>query len=343
MHHLWLLARLAAGLVALALLMYFDLLDLRVLHGALNHPFLLLVAAMFVAAALTVAALRWWLSLRVLGFSMDPMWSLRTSLISLFFNIFFPAHSGDVLRIAIAYREAGSRLSRLTFSVLVDHVFGFITLLAIGLVVLPLLPTTFQNSAYYVPMIAIIIVTIAAGAAGLVWGELMAGLLSRLPGPVGRYLGHVTREMAGAARTYVDHWPFLVGIILLSVLGYAFVFAALAVVGAAMEFGALSLPGYVASGVGSLVVNSVPLTPGGLGVGEAAFAQIATLLETAPSGASYATVFLAMRILTAFISTLGLVLYFSHHEEYTYRASASGGSNTDGEPRQASSDRVGVR
>jgi hypothetical protein len=33
MRHLWLLARLAAGLVALALLMYFDLLDLRVLHG----------------------------------------------------------------------------------------------------------------------------------------------------------------------------------------------------------------------------------------------------------------------------------------------------------------------
>jgi hypothetical protein len=40
-----------------------------------------------------------------------------------------------------------------------------------------------------------------------------------------------------------------------------------------------------------------PLTPGGLGVGEAAFARACDVLEAQRSGAAYATVFLAYRCL----------------------------------------------
>ena len=41
----------------------------------------------------------------------------------------------------------------------------------------------------------------------------------------------------------------------------------------------------------TLVVNALPLTPSGLGVGEAAFDQICRWLEPVPSGAAYSTFF----------------------------------------------------
>jgi uncharacterized membrane protein YbhN (UPF0104 family) len=78
-----------------------------------------------------------------------------------------------------------------------------------------------------------------------------------------------------------------------------------------MSFDTLSIPSYVIAGVWAMVVNALPLTPGGLGLAEATFAQIAVLLATAPSQASYANVFLAMRILIVLISTLGLLPYLA--------------------------------
>ena len=48
-----------------------------------------------------------------------------------------------------------------------------------------------------------------------------------------------------------------------------------------------------------------------LGLGEAAFAHMAALLETVPSGASYANAFLGMRVVTVLISLLGLLPYLA--------------------------------
>jgi uncharacterized membrane protein YbhN (UPF0104 family) len=91
--------------------------------------------------------------------------------------------------------------------------------------------------------------------------------------------------------------------------------AAITALGLAMHFDGLSLPGYFTAGVWAMIANSIPLTPGGLGVGEAAFAQLAHLLEQVPTQASYATAFLAMRVLNVLISVLGVLLYAMHRKE----------------------------
>jgi uncharacterized membrane protein YbhN (UPF0104 family) len=82
-----------------------------------------------------------------------------------------------------------------------------------------------------------------------------------------------------------------------------------------MSFNALPISGYAVAGVWAMIANSLPLTPGGLGVGEAVFAQIAAALETVTTGASYANVFLAMRILTALVTVLGLLPYLAQRSE----------------------------
>jgi uncharacterized membrane protein YbhN (UPF0104 family) len=57
----------------------------------------------------------------------------------------------------------------------------------------------------------------------------------------------------------------------------------------------------------TLVVNALPLTPSGIGVGEAAFDQICRWLEPTPSGAAYSSIFFAFRLVSTLTCIPGLV------------------------------------
>jgi uncharacterized membrane protein YbhN (UPF0104 family) len=55
----------------------------------------------------------------------------------------------------------------------------------------------------------------------------------------------------------------------------------------------------------ALLANNLPFTPGGLGIGETAFANAAWLLEPVHTGAPYATAFLAYRCMTILATVPG--------------------------------------
>jgi len=321
--------RTAAGLLVLMLLVYWGRIDPKILGHALDRPALLALAAALLLSTVPLAAFRWWLLTTRLGFPMGFSWSLRTTFTSQFFNIFLPgAFGGDMVRVVLAYRAAQRGLSRLTFTIVVDRLSGVTALILLGLCVLPALPPRFHEPVYLLPWAAGSAALLAGAGVAALWGEHIASLLARLPAPVGARLAHGAREVLAALRAYADRWPTLVWALILSILQFILVLSCIAVLGTAMSFNALSTAGYVVAGAGSIVANALPLTPGGLGVGEAAFGQIATLLETSPSGASYANVFLAVRILSILIGVLGLLPYLAQRGDLIGAAPV----DTDGSP-----------
>lgn len=296
--------RIGLGLGTLGLLMYVGLLDPRVLGRTLGRVDLLALATLLLALTMPLAAFRWWLLLKALGFPMGYGWSLRTTFTSQFYSTVLPgAYGGDVIRASLAYRAAGSRLSRLTSSILVDRLSGFLGLLILGFSVVPLLPGRYRDAAY--PVFALTFgVLLGAVVVGLIVGERVAAVLARVP-KLGSRLAHVVREILGAVRGYFNRWPVLAASIGISVVQFVLAVAAVTLLGWAMNFHALSPSSYAVASVWSILANALPVTPGGLGVGEAAFAKAATILESAHSGASYATVFLAHRMLGILIVAAG--------------------------------------
>jgi uncharacterized protein (TIRG00374 family) len=312
---LFLLIRLAAGVATIGLLMHFRFIDLSALADTKDRPALLVLAALLMAALVPLAAFRWWLLLGGLGFRMSFGWTLRATLISLFFSTFLPgAYGGDTVRIALAYRMAGGGLSRLTFSVLVDRLCGLVALSVIGLCMLPSLHSGPNQAGYVVPLALVIFFVFGASVLGLLLGDRIVALISRLPSWF-RSIQHVLNEAVGALKLYASRWRRMLIVIALSIAMFVMLLAAIAALGLAMGFDGLSLPGYFTAGAWAAIANSIPLTPGGLGVGEAAFAQLAHLLEPVPTHASYATAFLAMRVLNVLISVLGVLLYATHRQE----------------------------
>lgn len=300
-------AKLIVGIVALVILVKFGSIDLTVLMRAADRPGLLVIAFLCLLATVPIAALRWWMLLRGLQFSFTLPWAMSTTFVSLFFHTFLPgAYGGDLVRLAMAYRAAGSRLNHLTFSVVIDRLTGLIALMILGLAMLPALPAAYANRFEWVAAVAV-----ATGVAGLVValrsGDLLARLVERLPAPVGPALARIVREMVAAIRVYLAQPGLLCSVIAISLLQYTLILSALIVLGKAMQFDGLSLPGYVIAGVWSLVANSLPITPGGIGVGEAAFAHVAGALATSSAGTGFGTVFLAMRVLSITIGIVGLL------------------------------------
>lgn len=299
--------RLAIGAISIYALFYFNLINFDVLIDVTKSPGYLAAAFLCLLITPLLGAIRWLYLLRAVGFRPTLGWTINITFISLFFNIFLPgSHGGDLVRIGMAYSAAGSRLNRITVSVIVDRLSGVVALLALGAAMLAWLPVQYWE---LVTIAALILVfgLVAGVAVALIWGQQIAALLLKLPKPFGPILAHICTEIATALQQYVSNVRVLIIAFVISVLQYLLAIASLIMIGLAMKFMSLPISGYGIAGIWAMLANALPLSPGGLGVGEAAFVHVATLLETVKSGASYASVFLVMRVLTVIVGLGGIV------------------------------------
>ncbi len=307
--------KLLIGIAGVLVLVYFGSIDLDVLGRATRRPELLALAFAGLLLTVPIAACRWWLLLRGLQLPVTMRWSVGTTFISLFFNTFLPgAYGGDLVRLALAYRILG-KLNRLTISVIVDRLSGLGALLLLGLAMLPALPVAYANRLGWVA-----VTLVAVGVLGLYIalrsGDWLVRHLRRLPGRAGPILAHIAREVLAALQAYVTRPGLLLVTLILSVVQFVLVLLALIALGWAMGFIELDWTGYMLAGVWSLVANALPVTPGGIGVGEAAFAHAASALShSTAAGAAFGTVFLALRLVSIAVGMIGIVPWLMQRGE----------------------------
>lgn len=309
------LIKLGIGVVGLLVLLHFGSIDLAVLGKAFHRPDLLLLAFLCLLATIPMGAWRWWLLLRGLGFRVAFTWAHSITFISLFFHTFLPgAQGGDLVRVAMAYRAARGEFSRVMFSVVVDRLTGLTALLLLGLTTLPLLPSAYSHRLIWVAVIAV--AACAAGVfLGLRFSSTVVRLAGRLPAPVGPTAAAVIGEFAVALQAYAAQPLLIAAAVLISIVQYGLVLAVLMLLGNAMDFSGLSFSGYVIAGAWSLVANGLPITPGGIGVGEAAFGQVAAALASHGDGAGFGTIFLAMRVLTIVLGMIAVVPWLMYRND----------------------------
>lgn len=324
--------KLLIGIGAIIVLVEFGFVDFGALAAASDRPGPLFGAFLLLLATVPLAAARWWMLLQGLELRLGLLWSLKATFVSLFCHTFLPgAYGGDVVRLAMAYRVTRGRINRLTFSVITDRLTGLIALIFLALITS--LPGSYASEIRWISSLAV-----GAALAGLTvalfWGDRLASLAQRLPAPVGSAAAHILRELFAALRLYLAKPLLLAGAVTISLIQYTLVLGALVVIGEALGLRGLSVPGYVVAGVWSLVANAIPITPGGLGVGEAAFGQVAqTLAEPSASGEGFATVFLVMRILSIGVGMLGVIpLVMGNVKVSTGLASLRAAEGSDGVP-----------
>ena len=316
--------RIGLAALCLALLYYFGLLRFEALVALYDRPSRILIATLLLFATIPLGALRWHLLLRCQGFRLPFRKTLEVVFVGQFFNTFLPgAYGGDIVRAGYIYHGARRQTGNLLLSILIDRLSGLAGLITLGFAAQLAMPSVID---YRITLFIVAVAAVMAFGSSLLpaMGRWAAALLHRFGSPLGDRILKLSTQIGGAIRIYLKRADILIAAVLISALQFALSLVALVVIANAFDFVTVAPVTIVYAGVISLIANSVPLTPGGIGVGEAAFANAVTLIDPGASG-PYATIFLATRALTLLLNLLGGFVFLAYHSEIIeYAAEAHG-------------------
>jgi glycosyltransferase 2 family protein len=304
------LAKTVLGLALLAALVIWGRIDLKVLFELTATPSAIMTCVALLFLALPLNALRWGILLRVLGVSIPFVNLFHFVTIGMLANVFLLGNvGGDAIRALYAWRAVGRGAGRVAASVLADRVFSLLGVLFI--------PLVFCLSNWHrmeqVPALAALGTSIIVAVAACAAGACVLFAAPRLTRSLEAHLARWPRVMNLLVQVRglilmlrTSPHSLLAAFALALAIQLLTVFAVL-VLAEAIKIGALSAGDYMFAVPLTLIVNALPLTPNGIGVGEAAFDQICRWLEPTPSGAAYSSIFFAFRVVSTLICIPGVI------------------------------------
>ncbi len=232
-------------------------------------------------------------------------WGLM--MIGMLFSTVIPgAVGGDLVKGYYVARAAGGRKAHAATSVLMDRVVGMIGLLFLGAMMVAANPQQVMRNAATRSLGAVTIIGVLACMAGLYLAVFTGGRLSAWG-----FLPRVIRNVFSALHEYRRKASVIPIALAASVLNQAL--SCVAIYLALGSTGAAGLPMgqfFLIVPLG-LVTTAVPISPAGVGVGQAAFFALFQMVAPsyASAGTAAFTVFQAMFILTC---VTGLYWYVSY-------------------------------
>jgi glycosyltransferase 2 family protein len=312
---LFTVARLGIGVALLVYLGRSGLLDWAALRGFLVAWPITVLAVTLLLLVVVMMAARVCVLMAPSGLQLSLGASVRLTLIGMFFNACLPGSTGgDALRIYYASRGNTGRRTEVATIFVLDRVVGLFALLLWPLLAAPFFPGLVANAvlrgllgAAAVAAAVIAALFFVAGSPRALGSSAVGAVLARIPGS--RYVRTVLDTLA-VLRRMPGTLAAAVGIsLIVHTIGAGVVLLvaqAINPTGAAWEM-SLLIP------LGSLA-NTVPLTPGGLGVGEAVLDRLFALAGL--SGG--AETMLGWRVLLVAVSMLGLVFYLQGGRRFVY-------------------------
>lgn len=303
-------------------LIRFDLLALL-----FHYKFLLSVTGIFFIIMVVINAWRWRLLNEAqqikLGFLRT---SLATYLGTAYNNVLPGSVGGDVVRAYYLFGKEPDKKSAVVLSVLFDRVTGllgiFIMMGFVGLTHFSLLDEKSTLYYFFVTCILICIFVVAAFAASLVLPQQM-GLSDRLQSRFSnkRWI-HSLLALLEAVRIYRNARLTIIQCLFASVLIQGLMIITVMLIAKMMGLPAAGWMAYAVAIAVTQVANLIPVTPGGIGVGEAAFAKTVMLFNPYLTG-PFATVFIAYRLIGMLVylpGVIGSLFQFAmrHSKEVSY-------------------------
>ncbi len=314
------LLRVALGVGLLAYLAVSGAIDWTALTQLATAWRAALGAVLILLADVALTSWRLALLMKPLGLSLPFAAALRLGMIGTFFNFCLPGGTGgDAVRIYYAMAGNRGRRTEIATIILLDRAVGMFALLLCPLLIAP----GFLELVASSPAIGWLLI----GAAGVAAGMALVVLLGcsplvrdlrlaqwtfkKLP------LGHHLERMLSTVYAYRRYPAAVAAAVGISLLAHGTVIAAALIVaqatnpaGAAWEMSLLIPLGFLA--------NALPVTPGGLGVGEAAFSRLFALAGL-DGGAE---TMLGWRLLMLVPSGIGLLLYLQGHRQLVHKVTA---------------------
>lgn len=222
-----------------------------------------------------IAVRRWQGLLRIAGCVTSYGNAFRLSFLGLFFNLVVPGLTGgDVVKAVLVVREHPERRADALMSVIVDRGLGLLVLIGLAVVV------TWWPGSHFSEVKLPVLLTFVGILLGM-WAFL-APLPRRILG-IERLLAKLPQKdrvakLDAALRLYGSHPGELALATVLSILNHGAIAWSLLALGRAFGDTQLSYPEYLGVAAIANTISSIPIAPGGWGVGEALYGSLFHML-----------------------------------------------------------------
>ncbi len=301
------LVRLGIGIVLLVYLARSGSIDLHTLPKLATAWSITFAAVALLIFDVFLMSLRLSQLFRPQGLHLSLQMSLQLTFVGFFFATFVPGSAGgDIAKLFYAAKENSGRKTEIMTVVIFDRLIGLFSMLLLPLLFAPLFPKLIQR----VLVLRYLLVTTALIAASMLAGFLVClwhqSILDRLEGKSFGYRKWRSLAIRGlrTIRVYRHSPQILVSAFVASVLANLCLIGVTALGVLIMTPSALEMKMCLVIPMG-YIANSLPLTPGGLGVGETAFNALFDI--TGLHGGAEAL--LCWRIWSALVGILGLIFY----------------------------------
>jgi glycosyltransferase 2 family protein len=244
--------------------------------------------------------------------------SFRLTLIGAFFNTFLPGGAGgDIVRIYYAMKGNEGRRTEIATIILLDRLFGTLGLLLLPLLLAPFFPQLLRA----VPVLRGMLWVSGAAAAAMLGGlficfagqakdgSLLLRIFQKLP------LGNYAKRIYETVRAYRHDRTTLVNVLAISLLVHSLLVVIMLLLVHVTSTDGVRWSMAVVIPLGFLA-NTVPLTPGGLGVGEVAFR---TLFQLGGFTGGVEAL-LGWRVLNVLIALPGLIFHLQGRKDFLFYA-----------------------
>jgi glycosyltransferase 2 family protein len=266
-----------------------------------------LAALIILAIDLCLVAWRLCVVFKPRGLYLSLYSSLRLTLMGTFFNTCLPGSTGgDVIKIYYATLDNSGRRIEVATIMLLDRAVGLFALMIWPLLAAPLFPQLVRS----LPVLQGLLWVAAAASVAMLMGMLVGSIervrnswfvtwtFRRLP------LGSYAERIFDTVRAYRHNLTTLLAAVGISLLAHT-----MTIGGTLLVIQATNPSGFLWQMIMLIplgfLANTLPLTPGGLGVGEAAFAKLFAIAGLTGG----AEALLGWRLLMIVLGVLGLSFY----------------------------------
>lgn len=252
-----------------------------------SNYFLIILAIIGYIPVMTLSIIRWHALLKVQGVILPPATLIRLFLIGTFFNNFtLGVTGGDVIKAYYVSHEAKDKKAEAVITVFLDRIIGMIALFSIALIAL-----FFTENNEFMVKIRQIIFALFLGALFFCFLLFNKPLLKKIP-----YLEyflkklpfyHALRKVYNAFHLYNHHKKTLAFVFLVSIVLQATMMLVIYLLSFALDIQNTQLVHYFLFFPIIASLSALPISLGGLGVGEAAFVYFFGLVGVS-SGKAFA-------------------------------------------------------
>jgi uncharacterized protein (TIRG00374 family) len=292
---------------------YTGRLNFTQIGGAFRQwPQMLAIVAIFYAQ-ITLMTFRWHLLTKALGFNLGYRRAFSLSLIGLLFTVVLPgAVSGDIVKAYYLGKDVPNRRSEAFTTILMDRYLGLLSLLALGSVGVALNLDLISQNRMLATVATFAVVAFVGGTAVLVIAILISGVVSdwvkRLEQRVPKS-GVLVRCLEAMQSYRSRPWALLWGL-LISVPTHLLACLGIYIAMSTVQTPPISLHSFLFVVPLGLITTTIPLSPAGVGIGQAAFYTLFSVIAVG-AGAPASNAFTVFQTLQLLVFLTGFFSYFA--------------------------------